>query len=171
MSMTYAHLTSYNAYYLNMGPKSMKADFNYLYAFHSYNEHTVLYKYADNLHALWSCSEYSILFVVSSHPCNGGVCFTVGKAQRVLIDILRTRLSHSPPPPPPPVSWTGDTQEDWEWEKTCWCGGGCGSKSNDSERAWSSINHSILHRSSVVFVFYCQKNFWPKENIIRRGQL
>ncbi len=48
-------------------------------------------------------------------------------------------------PPPPPVSSTGDTQEDWE-RNTCWRERerGAGAKSYDDQKAWSSINHSIL---------------------------
>ncbi len=42
-------------------------------------------------------------------------------------------------PPLPSILTTGDTQEDWEREPTCWREWGRRSKS-----AWSSINHSIL---------------------------
>ncbi len=51
-------------------------------------------------------------------------------------------------PPPPSVISTGDTQDDWETETTCrreiGGGGGGGAKSYDVEKAWSSINHSLL---------------------------
>ncbi len=62
----------------------------------------------------------------------------------------------APPQPPrplglPSVSWTGDSQEDREKETTCWperarggYGGVVGDNSCDGEKAWSSINHSIL---------------------------
>ncbi len=58
-------------------------------------------------------------------------------------------LAPTPPIHPPPLpsgSSAGDTQEDWERETTCWRErGGCGgAKSYDGEKAWSSINHSIL---------------------------
>ncbi len=58
-----------------------------------------------------------------------------------------------PPPllssPFPSISLSGDTQEDWERETTWWQereveGGGGGAKSYEGEKAWCSINHSIL---------------------------
>ncbi len=52
------------------------------------------------------------------------------------------------PLPLPSVSSTCDTQEDWERETTCWQetrgGDGGGAKLCDGEKAWSSINHSLL---------------------------
>ncbi len=53
----------------------------------------------------------------------------------------------SPTPSLPSKSSTGDTQEDWKRETTAdgrW-GGGRGAKSYDGEKAWSSINNSILY--------------------------
>jgi hypothetical protein len=52
-----------------------------------------------------------------------------------------------------PIILTGGTQEDRERDKTC-CrerggkGAGGGEKLYDSEKAWSSINHSILSANS-----------------------
>ncbi len=49
-----------------------------------------------------------------------------------------------PPPSLPSVRWTGNTQEDWERETTCWRkkrgeGGGRGAKSYDGKKTSSSI--------------------------------
>ncbi len=70
---------------------------------------------------------------------------------------MKWLLSH-PPPPVPLESSTGDTQEDWERETTCWRErgdeGGGGAKSYDGEKVWSSINHSIL--SGVQYTVH----FW-----------
>ncbi len=55
--------------------------------------------------------------------------------------------SLTPSPPLLSVSSTNDTQEDWEREKIIWREGGGderGAKLYGHERAWSSINHSIL---------------------------
>ncbi len=64
---------------------------------------------------------------------------------------ISTSYDLAPPPllPPSPVSKpTGDIQEDRERETTCWRergeGAWGGAKSYDGEKAWSSINHSIL---------------------------
>ncbi len=79
-----------------------------------------------------------------------------GLTQRVLNSLERTMLSRhcmiwllpTPSfPPLPLVSSTGDTQKDWERETTCWRerrGGGEGAKSYDGDKAFVSINHSIL---------------------------
>ncbi len=62
-------------------------------------------------------------------------------------------LAHSLPPPPE-VSSTGDTQEDWERETTCWRdrgeGGGRKAESCDrkKKKAWSSINQLIISDAS-----------------------
>ncbi len=59
-------------------------------------------------------------------------------------------LAPRPPlsPPPMSVSSTGDTQEDWERETSCWRkrgkGGGRADESYDRKQAWSPIIHSIL---------------------------
>ncbi len=58
--------------------------------------------------------------------------------------------SPAPSHPLPSVSSCCDTQEDGERETTFWQGGG-GAKSNDSEKDWSSINHSILAGLSCRF--------------------
>ncbi len=54
----------------------------------------------------------------------------------------------APPPPLPSVSSTGDTQEDWERETTCWREReevvGEEPKSYDRKKAWHSMNHLIL---------------------------
>jgi hypothetical protein len=66
--------------------------------------------------------------------------------------------SSSPPPPPPSVSLTGDTQEDWETETTCWRERGEGvvhwAESYHGQKAWSSINHSILSDLLVHIFFF-----------------
>ncbi len=79
--------------------------------------------------------------------------------QRVLNELWRTRLSRRrmmwllahPLPPLPSAISTGDTQEDWERETTCWqergvggAWGGGEAYPDDGEKAWFSINHSIL---------------------------
>ncbi len=66
--------------------------------------------------------------------------------RRLMIWLLPRPL----PPSLPSVNSTCDTQEDWERETTCWrergkeWGLSWGAKSYDGEKAWSSINHSIL---------------------------
>ncbi len=81
-----------------------------------------------------------------------------GVCQRVLNNLKRARFSRGrmiwllaqPSPPHPSVSSTGDTQEDWERETTCWreTGGrgweGKVAKLYDRKKAWPSINYSIL---------------------------
>ncbi len=68
------------------------------------------------------------------------------------------------PPPPSPVSKLDrrHIQEDWERETTCWGRGGggkaIGAKSYDGEKAWSSINQSILSVFAVChFMVMCRK--------------
>ncbi len=65
---------------------------------------------------------------------------------------------YAPPPLPPSVSSTGDTQEDWERETSCW-------RERNSEYggreltasaidAWYSVNHSIFSALlSLYFIF------------------
>ncbi len=51
----------------------------------------------------------------------------------------------------PSVSSTGDTQEDWESDATCWPERG--KEEPNQAKAWSSINHSILsglHESGSI---------------------
>ncbi len=68
----------------------------------------------------------------------------------------------SPPPPLPTVYSTGDTQEDWERETTCWRVKEYevfeAPKSHDCEKAWSSINHSILSilYQKTEIIYYLQ---------------
>ncbi len=99
--------------------------------------------------------------LVINQQGESGVCMTILSLllindlpfQRVLNDIWRTRLSRRrviwllphPFPPLPAVSWIGDTQEDWEMRQLAdGRGGGEGAKSYNSEKAWSSRNHSKL---------------------------
>ncbi len=70
----------------------------------------------------------------------------------------------APLQPSPSVRCTGDTQEDFERKTTCWRKRGRGrSQITRREKAWSSINHSILYRKftspwvpfgSVLMVIY-----------------
>ncbi len=58
-------------------------------------------------------------------------------------------------PPLPSVSSTGDTQEDWEKEASCWGSyewgrGVWGAESYDRKKFWYSINHSILIQYSLL---------------------
>ncbi len=55
-----------------------------------------------------------------------------------LLAIVWWLLPHPLAPSLPSVSSTGDTQEDLERETTCW------RERGGREKAWSSINHSIL---------------------------
>ena len=58
--------------------------------------------------------------------------------------------SSNPPPPLPSVSSTGDAQKDRaerQFADGRGGGGGRGSKSFDSEKAWSSITHSIFSKT------------------------
>ncbi len=61
--------------------------------------------------------------------------------------VIRFCYSYSLYPPPLSVSTTGDTQEDWERETTCWRERGWWGRSQiirQGETAWSSTNYSIL---------------------------
>ncbi len=69
------------------------------------------------------------------------------------------------PPHLPSVSSTGDAQEHWARETNCWREKG-GGTSKRGEKAWSSINHSILsvhnapvRRDSLLRYFYIFKRF------------
>ncbi len=84
--------------------------------------------------------------------------------QRVLNDWKTTRLSRCrmiwllPLAPFSSVSSTGDTQEGWERKTSCGRDSGEGGEaiSHGGEKAWSSINHSILFgpRYSVKNFYY-----------------
>jgi hypothetical protein len=77
---------------------------------------------------------------------------------------LTQSYAFAPPLPPlPSVSSTGNTQEDWEFRRDNLLtgdgegGGGGGAKSDDREKDWSSINHSILSASLLAFFSLCDR--------------
>ncbi len=81
---------------------------------------------------------------------------TAERIERFIEGQAFLRSNDSATCPLPSLSWTGDTQKDWEREAIC-CrerGGGRGAESYDRKKAWSSINHSIL--SAVKYLPSCQ---------------
>jgi hypothetical protein len=76
----------------------------------------------------------------------------------------RTRLSRcrkiwllAHPLRPSPCRSTGDTQEDWEREKSCWRERGKeGGRGAESCKAWTSVNYSTLSGCDI----YCRGMEW-----------